>query len=610
MENGKRIIQENFIVPIEENEAMFFTFLPSSRRVFAVTAGVGGINVLSGEPYLPSLLSSSPQNYLISPPQVWLDGINSSDNNDNNNENNDNKNDNNINNNNNNNNNNNGRGKVRQFVACKVGKGRSLNTQIKEQIGDEIFEDITNNMIEITVMNSCLYNFTVHIDKSNNFEKTLKNASDLLNTPKDLNLDPNDHDLQFVFNIPEQNNELKEGDFLLLVHKNITFKVEIPSFDLYPNRKKYFPENANPNIKILSQSVIEITMEKSSTIHSLRNLITNFLSLKSSTYPRPYQDLACRLAIARKSKMIDESLIISDYHRDLNGGFANDFRIKLNAKSSLESFILVHKSGNNRHLLPQKSLEYYNIGNESFISILVGSEAIQFIREECINSINQSIRSSSMIEMEMEVPKFGNNEYNNPVIIVDNGSRSIKCGFSDDKRIIEFDNVVGRPRHRGVMVGMGQKDSYVGNSSSSYVEFPSPNNNNININNKNDNDKNNNDGENNVDEEKWKEEIKDEEMSLGAGALLSQMIYEDPYKNPLWWNPNDIVVIRLFLISPQLCSKITGINCSPKSPTELLHQNDNNNNNNNNNKNENENDHFDSLNSISPSPYFENLNLI
>jgi len=48
-------------------------------------------------------------------------------------------------------------------------------------------------------------------------------------------------------------------------------------------------------------------------------------------------------------------------------------------------------------------------------------------------------------------------------LVVDNGSGMVKAGFAgDDAPRAVFPSIVGRPRHKGVMVGMGQKDSYVG----------------------------------------------------------------------------------------------------------------------------------------------------
>ena len=53
-------------------------------------------------------------------------------------------------------------------------------------------------------------------------------------------------------------------------------------------------------------------------------------------------------------------------------------------------------------------------------------------------------------------------------LVLDNGSRMFKAGFAgDDAPRAVFPSVVGRPLHAGVMVGMGQKDCYVGDEAQS-----------------------------------------------------------------------------------------------------------------------------------------------
>ena len=48
-------------------------------------------------------------------------------------------------------------------------------------------------------------------------------------------------------------------------------------------------------------------------------------------------------------------------------------------------------------------------------------------------------------------------------LVVDNGSGMCKAGFAgDDAPRAVFPSIVGRSRFQGVMIGMGQRDAYVG----------------------------------------------------------------------------------------------------------------------------------------------------
>ncbi|KAK2091761.1 hypothetical protein P7K49_031045 [Saguinus oedipus] len=53
-------------------------------------------------------------------------------------------------------------------------------------------------------------------------------------------------------------------------------------------------------------------------------------------------------------------------------------------------------------------------------------------------------------------------------LVVDSGSGMCKSGFvGDDAPWAVFSSTVGHPRHQGLIIGMGQKDSYVGDKGQS-----------------------------------------------------------------------------------------------------------------------------------------------
>ncbi|KAJ3253902.1 centractin- actin- protein of the dynactin complex [Boothiomyces macroporosus] len=53
-------------------------------------------------------------------------------------------------------------------------------------------------------------------------------------------------------------------------------------------------------------------------------------------------------------------------------------------------------------------------------------------------------------------------------VVIDNGSGMVKAGFAgEDAPRAVFPSIVGRPRHRSIMVGYGQKDTYIGDEAQS-----------------------------------------------------------------------------------------------------------------------------------------------
>lgn len=93
-------------IPMYQREALWLAFDGADWRPNAVQVGVGNINAVSGEPWAEHL-SDAPQNYIICPEQMWLDGFN------------------------------NGDGTVQQFIAMPLGRGYTVEAQLtgKEDVG-------------------------------------------------------------------------------------------------------------------------------------------------------------------------------------------------------------------------------------------------------------------------------------------------------------------------------------------------------------------------------------------------------------------------------------------------------------------------------------------
>jgi hypothetical protein len=88
-----------FAIPLHQREAMWLAFGGSWWHPHAVQVSVGGINAIDGATW-PAELSSNPQNYIVTPTQPWLDGINA------------------------------GAGHVRQFVALPLDDPRTIEAQL------------------------------------------------------------------------------------------------------------------------------------------------------------------------------------------------------------------------------------------------------------------------------------------------------------------------------------------------------------------------------------------------------------------------------------------------------------------------------------------------
>jgi hypothetical protein len=87
------------LLPMYQREALWLGFDVPPWRPHAVKVAIGRVNAVSGGPE-EEPLRDDPQNYLVCPPQPWLDGVNAAD------------------------------GAVRQFVAMPLGQGYSVESAV------------------------------------------------------------------------------------------------------------------------------------------------------------------------------------------------------------------------------------------------------------------------------------------------------------------------------------------------------------------------------------------------------------------------------------------------------------------------------------------------
>lgn len=86
-------------IPLYQREALWLGFQASDWKPNAVKVGVGGVNAVTGGPWDVALRDDE-TDYMVCPPQLWLDGIKS------------------------------GPGRIRQFVAAPLDQGLTVEAQV------------------------------------------------------------------------------------------------------------------------------------------------------------------------------------------------------------------------------------------------------------------------------------------------------------------------------------------------------------------------------------------------------------------------------------------------------------------------------------------------
>ena len=93
-------------IPMYQREALWIKFNGCAWKPNALKVAIGKINAVSGKPWQQKLQSKK-SDYLVAPPQPWLDGINA------------------------------GKGYIKQFIAMPLGMGYTVEAQVtgKEEFG-------------------------------------------------------------------------------------------------------------------------------------------------------------------------------------------------------------------------------------------------------------------------------------------------------------------------------------------------------------------------------------------------------------------------------------------------------------------------------------------
>lgn len=99
--------QDGAFIPMYQREGLYIRFDNETMwQPYAVKVAIGGVNAISGEAQT-NKLRDDPQDYLVCPPQLWLDGINT------------------------------GRSTIRQFLAMPLGLGYTVEASLSgsEEVG-------------------------------------------------------------------------------------------------------------------------------------------------------------------------------------------------------------------------------------------------------------------------------------------------------------------------------------------------------------------------------------------------------------------------------------------------------------------------------------------